>query len=187
MAAVAPLLGVVWSIPAITVPIIAIILANHYPPLHDLATDLADPPQFKILHPVTNDDRMVAFQNVYTASEKAIIKEAYPGLAPRHYDMAYATLLEAIPTVIRELGWKEIMTPQPKSEGEGNRLEAETASPILGLRGGISICLREKNGKVTVDARAITFGLNHDFGIAHRQIHIFLNSLDRYLEKLEEP
>ncbi|WP_242597143.1 DUF1499 domain-containing protein [Billgrantia sulfidoxydans] len=104
--------GVVWSALftiAATIALLAIPWtywqrAQSAPPIHDITTDMEDPPAFVALAP----EREAAPNAVDYPGESFARRqrEAYPDIQPRHFPLPLATVRAAAEAAVLDMGWE---------------------------------------------------------------------------------
>jgi uncharacterized protein (DUF1499 family) len=149
--------------------LLATLLAGRgdYPPIHDISTDLEQPPNFSHAPSLRGSDA-----NPLTVKPEtlAVQREAYPDIRPLKTPLpteaAYRRALETA----RALGW-EVVYEAPR-DGE---IEAVVTTPIMGFRDDVMIRLRAADGGTRVDLRSVSrVGLG-DLGANAERIRAFID------------
>ncbi len=141
--------------------------ARSVPPIHDIATDVADPPQFsaELLARRGDGSNPVARSAEVDAQQQA----AYPDLAPLRLGQPVAAAHERALAVVREMGW-DVVTDVP---GEG-RIEATATTRWMGFKDDIAIRIRGGNdGGAVVDLRSVSRVGVSDVGANAARIRAF--------------
>jgi uncharacterized protein (DUF1499 family) len=153
----------------IVVPARAYLRARTAPPLHDITTDLHQPPLFTVL-----DDVEAPAKLTRSAGDDALQRERYPDIAPLvlpvSTDMAFEEVLETM----AELDWPVA----DGSEDEG-RVEATVRSPWFGFRDDIVVRLTAVADQTRVDVRAVSRDGRNDGGRNAAHVREFLTELRR--------
>ena len=147
------------------VPISHMIQARSVPPIHDVTTNLDDPPKFITLSPyhqgAGNSARFSTHQ-----------LKAYPELAPVTYRLPPSQVFGPLLDVARGLGW-EIVASVP-AEG---RIEASERSFWFGFTDDIVIRVRTHPNGAQVDIRSASRVGESDLGVNARRITAFVDKL----------
>ncbi len=154
--------------------------AMAVPPIHDVTTDLADPPAFVVLHPRAGEAEPVvpaggrADLADLSPQErwKVYHREAYGDLAPLRLETDPADAIALAERVARDLGWK-IVAVDPS----GGRLEATDTTFWFGFKDDVVVRARPDPthaGVVLLDVRSVSrIGIS-DLGANAARIERFL-------------
>ena len=125
------------------------------PPIHDITTDTADPPQFVEVLPLRAD---APNTTVYGGGERetpetlaAAQRSAYPDIEPRHFDEPPDRVFARAAAAARALGW-DIVAEAP-AEG---RIEATDTTFWFRFKDDIVIRIRPTTGGAVLDARSVS-------------------------------
>jgi uncharacterized protein (DUF1499 family) len=152
------------------VPVTHLRAAGRVPPIHDITTDLDDPPRFVAVLPLR---RGAANSADYAGAALAAQQRAgYPDLEPARFAAAPDRVLERATDVARGLGW-EIVAVAP---GEG-RLEATDRTRWFGFRDDIVVRVRPDGAGSRVDVRSVSRVGRSDLGTNARRIRTYLVAL----------
>lgn len=151
-----------------------------YPQLHDISTDVSDPPLLTAaarqrqagMNPIVGID----------GESAAVQQEAYPEVVGRRYDLPLDRVENIVNGLVEAHGWKELASSR---SSEGDEPEAVTVtgefqagSPVLGFPSDVAIRLIEDEGSTFIDMRSVSrYGL-HDLGDNARRIAAFLQEVD---------
>jgi len=153
----------------IVLPARAHLRARSAPPLHDITTDLHEPPVFTVLNDVEAPSQLTR-----SALDDALQRERYPDIAPLVLpvptDMAFEEVLETM----TELDWP--VADGSKDEG---RVEVTVRSPWFGLRDDIVVRLTAVADETRVDVRAVARDGRNDGGRNAEHVRDFLAELRR--------
>ncbi|MDP5054018.1 MAG: DUF1499 domain-containing protein [Congregibacter sp.] len=148
--------------------------AGDVPPIHDIGTDLADPPAFEKIVTLRG-----AGSNALDLTEEVMAqqREAYPDLrtleSPRSYTNSYNLAL----TTARELGW-EIVREDPNA----GFIEAVDTTAIMRFKDDVVIrVLSNADGRL-VDLRSVSRVGVSDLGANAQRIRRFLSSFQTAAE-----
>jgi uncharacterized protein (DUF1499 family) len=151
-------------------PVAHLRAAGRVPPIHDISTDLDDPPRFVAALP-----RRQGAPNPAEHGGPAVAAQqraGYPDLAPARFgappDRVFARAVE----VARRLGWEIVAT----APGEG-RLEATDRTRWFGFRDDVVVRVRPDGAGTRVDLRSVSRVGRSDLGVNARRIRDFLAAL----------
>ena len=144
MAAMAAVAGAL----IVLLPLTQVIGARGKPPIHDISTDLADPPHFSALLPLRADTPNGAPDHIDDATANAQ-RAGYPGLStldlPVPSDAAFAKAVEAAKT----MKW-EIVSIRP----EEGIIEATATTAWFGFHDDVVVRVRPAGSHSRIDIRS---------------------------------
>lgn len=156
---------------------VAAYLARHYPELHDISTDLNEPPAFSR----AGRSRSADMNPIGAISAEAAMmqREAYPEIGGRRFEASMERVLAAADAVIAAHGWT-VVSHMPDGLSEGGELTVELVAPSLILRLPADAVIRftDEGESTFVDMRSNTRYGRHDLGENARRIRGFLDELD---------
>ena len=152
-------------------------LATNYPRLHEISTDLSEPPMF-----LQAGGRRTGDMNpigVISAESAMVQREAYPEIVGRRFDASMERVLDAADAVIEDMGW-EVSSHAPAALPDHRELSVElvAASPGLRLPADVVIRFTDEGDTTFVDMRSNSRYGSHDLGDNARRIRGFLDDLD---------
>ncbi len=155
------LLGVVLSI---------VIPTSKYPALHDITTNLADPPQFEALE--LRKDNLAGVGTV--ENWRAMHAKAFPDLATITLDKPVAAVIAQAEKLARERGWKVA-----KADPAAGRLEATAYAAWIRFNDDVVVRARPTaDGKGSiVDMRSVSRVGVGDLGYNANRVRDFLRDL----------
>jgi uncharacterized protein (DUF1499 family) len=143
--------------------------ARNAPPIHDVSTDLENPPSFEAILPLRADVAAPLDRAPIVATHQ---REGYPDLAPvilpLPLDQAFTRALGAA----QEAGW-QIVTAD---KGSG-RIEATDTTAWFGFTDDIVVRLTPWGAGTRVDVRSVSRDREHDMGTNARRIRRYLAAL----------
>ena len=145
--------------------------AMGVPPIHDISTDLDDPPPFVALRPA----REAAPNRVEHPGEATarLQHEGYPDLVPIRLAADRETVFVAAEQLARELGWRIV-----EADPVEGRIEAVDRTFWFGFRDDVVIRIIEvEDGRTRVDLRSASRMGQGDLGTNARRIRDFLTRL----------
>lgn len=152
------------------VPVSHLRAAGRVPPIHDISTDLDDPPRFVAVLPRREGAPNTAEHGgpALAAQQRA----GYPELGPARFTAPADQVFARAVDVARGLGW-EIVATVP-AEG---RLEATDRTRWFGFRDDVVVRVRPDGAGSRVDVRSVSRVGRSDLGTNARRIRAFLDSL----------
>jgi hypothetical protein len=142
------------------------------PPIHDISTDTADPPQFVdvvALRKAAGATNPPGYSAEESAAKQA---EAYPDIRTVVVQAPAAQVFEQARTAAEDMGW-EIVAAMP-AEG---RIEATATTAWIGFKDDVVIRIREAGGETRVDVRSKSRVGRGDVGMNARRIRAFMSRL----------
>jgi uncharacterized protein (DUF1499 family) len=144
--------------------------AGRVPPIHDITTDLDDPPRFVAVLPLR---RGAPNSAEHAGAALAAQQHAgYPDLGPARFAAAPEQVFARAVEVARGLGW-QIVAAVP-AEG---RLEATDRTRWFGFRDDVVVRVTADGTGSRVDVRSVSRVGRSDLGTNARRIHRFLDTL----------
>lgn len=156
-----------------------IVTARSVPAIHDISTDLADPPQFQTL--IVREDNL---DNIPDSDEMKgltplqrwtrLHQEAYPAVRSVRIDMKVADVIDKAERLAESRGWKVA-----SSVPEQGRLEATETTAIFGFKDDVVIRARPtQDGNASIiDMRSISRVGQSDLGANAQRVESFLADL----------
>jgi uncharacterized protein (DUF1499 family) len=142
------------------------------PPIHDITTDLENPPMFVAAIRV-REAAGAANPPMYFAAETAPLQaKAYPDIKPILLEMPVTDAFARAEAAARALGW-EIIASVP---GEG-RIEATATTPWIGFKDDVVIRIVGAGAGTRVDLRSKSRMGRGDAGMNVRRIRAFRDAL----------
>lgn len=145
--------------------------AERVPPIHDISTDLSDPPAFEAILPLRAD---APNPSEYGGDSIALQQqEGYPDLAPLTLDSPpEAVFLRALDAA-REMGWEIV-----ESDPDRGRIEATATTAWFGFKDDVVVRIRpEQGGGSRLDVRSVSRVGRSDVGTNARRIEEYLEML----------
>jgi uncharacterized protein (DUF1499 family) len=150
---------------------------SHRAPIHDISTDMSDPPSFVAIRQL----RICAPTKTDYEGERiaTIQRAAFPDIGPLYVGADAAKVLEVAAELARDKGW-DIVALAP---GEG-RLEASHTSMLMRFTDDMVIRARREGEKTRVDMRSASriSGMDDgDLGANARRVRSFMAELKERL------
>jgi uncharacterized protein (DUF1499 family) len=162
---------VLAGVTAVNVPLRARHQALAAAPLHDVTTDVENPPTFTALLELYQEQhRTLARGPAVDALQRRAYPDLHPIMLPETVDMAYEDVLETM----NEIDW-----PVAAANPDEGRVEAMVRSPWFGFRDDVVIRLTPQGSSTRVDVRSVTRDGANDMGRNARHVREFLEELQR--------
>ena len=140
--------------------------ASSVPPIHDITTDLADPPKFVKVVTLRKPGDHPAEYDGPKAGE--LQKKGYPDLAAQSFPVPKDKVAAAASKVLADMGL-EIVEADPAQ----GRVEATATSTLFGFKDDVVVRIAEANGAAHVDLRSKSRVGRNDFGMNAKRIREF--------------
>ena len=143
--------------------------AQSVPPIHDITTDLENPPSFEAIVPLRADaPNSLERPPILTQQQR----EGYPDLAPvtltEPPDQVYTRAL----AVAQDMGWEIVGADQASG-----RIEATDTTQFFGFKDDVVVRLTPWGGGTRVDVRSVSRVGRSDVGTNAARIRDFLERL----------
>ncbi len=165
------LIGLVLSTLVLVQAGVQLSAAAAVPPIHNISTDIQDPPEFSALVPIRAAEN--ANPHTYDAAVLADIqREAYPGLETLSSLRSSEELMSLTQAVMRELGIEIVAVNTALGTVEG------TATTFwFGFKDDVVVRIRESEGMRRVDIHSVSRVGTTDAGANARRIERILDGL----------
>lgn len=165
------LAGFILGVSVAAVPYSYLRTARSVPPIHDISTDLRQPPSFVDILALRAGAPNTAEYGGETVARQQ--RQAYPDIGPALLDVAPEEAFERALSAARELGW-EIAAAVP---GEG-RIEATDQTFWFGFKDDVVVRIRAADSGSRVDVRSVSRVGRSDVGTNARRIRRFLERIN---------
>lgn len=153
--------------------LMAIMSGAGTPPIHDISTDLAQPPEFVTIKalrtPAHNSLDRLEPENL-----AALQKADYPDLAPLLIPCPFDQVFEQAIALVKKRGWEVAAV----STANG-RIEATDTTRIMGFKDDVVIRVQTAGNKTQVDMRSVSRVGKGDLGLNAKRIRLFLADLEK--------
>ncbi|SDL20366.1 Uncharacterized conserved protein, DUF1499 family [Franzmannia pantelleriensis] len=147
--------------------------AQQVPPIHDITTDLDDPPAFVTLAEAREAaPNAVDHPGERTARQQ---REAYPDIQPIMLELSLDDALSAAEAAALDQGWA-------LAEVSRDRIEATATTRWFGFKDDVAIRLSEVEGGTQVDVRSASRLGRSDMGTNAQRIRDYLAALRARVE-----
>lgn len=144
-------------------------------PIHDVTTDLDDPPRFEAVRPLRADAPNPAD---YGGEETAAVqREIYPDLDSLETRHRPDTVFEAALAAVREQGWEIVAADEDE-----HRIEATDTTFWYGFKDDVVIRIEPSDGGSRLDVRSKSRVGRSDLGKNAERIRTYLEDLSARLE-----
>src|SRR5215831_75450 len=146
------------------------------PRIHDITTDVENPPEFIAVLPARSaEDAATA---VYAGPELARLQRAaYPDVAPLELPLSAAKAFDLALSVARSMSGWQIIAADPAS----GRIEASQTSRWFHFTDDVVIRVVEHGSGSRVDMRSLSRQGRSDFGVNAARIRLFMAALRKRL------
>lgn len=163
------LIGLVAGAAGAAVPLKMQKIGKSVPAIHDITTDVNNPPQFVAIAPLRADaSNPVTYDSAI--SEQQL--KAYPDVKTIELQASSADVFSAALTVIDNLGWDIV-----ESDSNTGRIEATETTTWFGFKDDVVIRISAINGKTMVDVRSKSRIGRSDLGANANRIRKFSEQL----------
>jgi len=176
--------GIIYAMPALTIAGMAVFAIFAYPPVADVTTDAADPPQFRVLRPDRVPDRASDSASADAVGQGGGAPVEIIDIAARLYPVGIGPVYAAITGIIDDRGWSVAQAVAPAGEGGGAWIEASATSLLFAFKDNVAIRLIGTADGTRVDMRSASRWGQHDLGQNGRRIRAFMGDLDLALQGL---
>ena len=164
------MLALVVGLAAGFVPWQGVRQARSVPPIHDITTDTARPPEFVAILPLRADSPNPA---AYGGSELAQAQlAAYPDLQPRHLDVPPAQAFDRALKAARAMGWEIV-----DADATAGRIEATDTTFWFGFKDDVVVRVDADGSGSRIDIRSVSRVGASDVGTNAKRIRAYLRGL----------
>lgn len=168
------LVTVMFSAIAIIMPLSMLSKAKSVPLIHDVSTDLKNPPEFVAIVPLRADaPNPVEYAGEETSEQQ---RTAYPELQTLIYTQSKSELMETTEQSVDNLGW-ELVNTDPSA----GIIEATDTTTWFGFKDDVVIRVIDNGNERLVDIRSKSRIGGSDLGKNAERIHDFIDELDEVL------
>ncbi|WP_201593060.1 DUF1499 domain-containing protein [Psychrobacter fozii] len=169
-------IAVIFSAIAIALPLGMMTTAKNVPPIHDISTDIVNPPEFVAIAPLRADaPNPVEYAGAEAAEQQ---RTAYPDLQTLTYSQSKPELVEASKQAVENLGWELVNT-----DANEGIVEATETTAWFGFKDDIIIRVTDNDSERLVDIRSKSRIGKSDLGKNAARIRALIEELDDVLGK----
>lgn len=144
--------------------------ARNVPPIHDITTDVTDPPVFVDVLPLRADAPNPADYGGPEVADQQLA--AYPDIDTLEFDRPPEEVFEAALAAARGMGWEIVA-----AEAAEGRIEAVATTFWFGFKDDVVIRLRAAGGGTAVDVRSVSRVGRSDVGANAERIRAYAERL----------
>lgn len=149
---------------------LSIVAMRRWPPIHDITTDVDDPPSFLAVLPYrTGRVSPPEYDGAGAAGQQ---RKAYPDVRPLIVSAPASAVFDAAAAVARGSGW-QLVAADPAA----GRIEAIATTPMMRFKDDVVIRVRANGERTRVDMRSKSRVGVGDLGTNARRIRAFLAAL----------
>jgi uncharacterized protein (DUF1499 family) len=164
------LIGIIVGVVLVAVPAYWLEKARRVPPIHDITTDIADPPGFASILPLRkNASNPPDYGGPAIAAQQ---NRAYPDITPLELDIPPKAAFEIALAASRKMGWKII-----EADRAGSRIEAFDTTFWFGFKDDIVIRVKKNGQGSRVDIRSVSRVGISDVGTNANRIRKFFREM----------
>ena len=168
------LMAIVFSAIAIALPLSMMNKGKSVPPIHDISTDLVNPPEFVAIAPLRADSpNQAEYDGVETAEQQ---RAAYPELKTLNYSQPKTELMTAAEQAAKNLGWEIVNIDASKGI-----IEATDTTTWFGFKDDVIVRVNDKGDERLIDIRSKSRVGASDLGKNADRIHTFIKELNAVL------
>lgn len=163
-------LGVIVGAAVVAVPATYMFKARNVPPIHDITTDVENPPAFSAIVPIRRGaPNPVEYGGAVIAEQQ---RKAYPDVQPIVLDAPPDRAFERALDAARDMGW-EIVDANPAQ----GRIEATATTWWFGFRDDVVVRVSAVEGGSRIDVRSLSRVGRSDVGVNAARIRTYLSRL----------
>lgn len=167
-------LAVIAAATSFVIPYLQMQTARSVPAIHDISTDLGNPPEFVAIAPLRADaPNPVAYAGNETAKQQ---RQAYADITTWTSAAGVEQVYEQSLQVVADMGWQ--LVASDLAEG---RIEATDTTTWFGFKDDVVIRLVATEQGTAVDVRSKSRVGRSDVGVNAKRIRTFLAELQRRL------
>ncbi|MDP5033064.1 MAG: DUF1499 domain-containing protein [Paraglaciecola sp.] len=167
-------ISAVFAIVAIALPVSMMGKAKSVPPIHDISTDLVNPPNFVAIAALRADAPNPAeYAGEETAKQQ---REAYPELITEIYQQSSEQLFEVAQAAVNDLGWTLV-----NANKAAGLIEATDETTWFGFKDDVVIRISNTGEERFLDVRSKSRVGKSDLGKNAERIHTLLDAINAKL------
>ncbi|MGH7446972.1 MAG: DUF1499 domain-containing protein [Longimicrobiales bacterium] len=140
------------------------------PPIHDITTDMRDPPQYVAVLPLrANAPNTAEYGGERVAAQQ---RGAYPDLQPAIVNVPPAQAFDRALAAVHEMGWDLV-----EADAAAGRIEATDTTFWFGFKDDVAIRVRPTDGGSRVDVRSLSRVGVGDAGTNAKRVRAYLDVL----------
>jgi uncharacterized protein (DUF1499 family) len=145
--------------------------AQSVPPIHDITTDMENPPEFDVLADIRADSPNPPEYEGEEVAEAQ--REAYPDIETLFLSSTYEDVFNSVVTLIELRGWELV-----NADSDSGIVEATEKLAWFGFKDDVVIRIDAIDSETRVDMRSKSRIGQSDLGVNAKRIRSFLNDLN---------
>lgn len=148
---------------------------QKYPPIHDVSTDIENPPEFRAIVPLRAN---APNDTTYGGEENADLQRRYyPDVQTVYLDMNYNEVFDRALEAAEQRPWEKIVT----SDRQAGLIEAYDKLPWFGFIDDVVIRIdtADTSGHYKIDVRSVSRLGRGDIGVNAQRIRDYLEGVER--------
>lgn len=160
------------------------VLYRKLPAIHDISTDVIDPPRFEVLARLRAGDgaNPAAYAGLYSAEQQRI---AYPDIEPLILETTPQKAYEAVLDIVTKRKWLIVDARPPQARRPGH-IEAIARTLVMGFRDDVVIRVAADGEGARIDLRSSSRFLEHDFGDNATRIRRLVTDINETVDDAPE-
>lgn len=167
------LAGPLWSLPSLLA----------LPRLHEVSTDLENPPPFQKLAALRKDED--ALPLVSRPGDAELQAKAYPDIKPLPVNRPTEDTYSAVRDAVQNLSWTIVSETPPTAGGPG-LIEATDRSKIFGFTDDVAIRVSGVSKAARVDVRSSSRHGDHDLGRNAKRVRALFSEVRTRLSEMDK-
>jgi uncharacterized protein (DUF1499 family) len=155
---------------AVAVPLMFLRRAKGFPPIHDITTDIGDPPQFVAVLPLRKDALNPATYG--GDSVAASQRSAYPDIGPITLDLPPGKAFDRALAAANAMGWTI-----DAADAASGRIEATATTGWFGFKDDVVVRIRPDGARSRIDVRSVSRVGKGDLGTNAARVRTYLARL----------
>lgn len=161
------------------------VLYRKLPAIHDISTDVIDPPRFEVLAKLRSTDgaNTAAYAGLYSAEQQRI---AYPDIEPLILETTPQKAYDAVLDIITKRKWL-IVDARPPAPRRPGHIEAIARTLVMGFRDDVVIRVSADGEGARIDLRSSSRFFEHDFGDNAARIRRLVSDINDTVDDAPDP
>jgi len=179
-------LAIALSLIVLVIPSYILVQGLSMPAIHDITTDLEDPPLFTLLMLDQPDWANGLEPPLPGSSEHDAQRQYYPDIAPLILQIHPEDGFDLAERATQQLGWSVSARMEPLLPDSEGKIEAVAHTDILRFKDDVVIRIRPKNGGTRFDVRSVSRFGRSDFGRNAQRIREVLWLIEEVSTKVHD-
>jgi uncharacterized protein (DUF1499 family) len=151
-------------------PLLFVLSSLGLPAIHDITTDIVDPPLFAAVVPLRADaPNSLDYEGVTVGDAQ---REAYPDLESLMVSLPLARVVDQVGAVVEDIGWELVAV-----DLHAGVIEATDTTMLFGFKDDIVVRVRPAGDGALVDVRSVSRVGVGDLGTNAARVRAFLKRL----------